>query len=349
MPRDGSRTMWTLIGLATRIAISLGLHRDGSNFSCLSPFEVEMRRRLWWHIHVLDVRASEDVGTAITGLIQSDTAFPGNLNDSDMDPASDVPLEVRVGATEMSYNLLGFDALNVFGKISPSAKATIEEKENIIEDFSVYAEEKYFKHYDTNQSSPIFRLGAKTGRILIAKMRIQACFRSLRCQEPQEFDTTLSTSSKLLEDIFSSAISILEFQSQAASDEDLKGWRWLLGSYRQMHAMAFVLSQLSVRIDALRRISADGHLPTPLPNPVRRAWNAVQAVFAEYNNDKRSRPSWGPLASLKRKIEQKIDADNDAMMQTGEFEPAWTGWDAQTLGDLDFAGNMGTWEGFRYG
>jgi hypothetical protein len=252
---------------------------------------------------VLDVRASEDVGTAVTGLIHSDTSFPGNLNDSDLDPASKIHPEVRVGATEMSYSLFGFDALKVFEKLNPSAKATIEEKEKVIEDFSIHAERNYLKHFDANQSSPIFRLGAKAVRILIWKMRIQAYFRALRCREPRETNTTLSSSSRLLEDIFISAVTILEYQSQAASEEDLKGWRWLLSAYRQMHAMAFVLSQLSVRIDALKGSSADGCLPMPLPNSIQRGWSAVQAVFTEYNSTERLRPSWGPLVSLKRKIE----------------------------------------------
>jgi hypothetical protein len=217
--------MWTLIGLGTHIATSLGIHRDGSNFSCLPPFEVEMRRRLWWHIRVLDVRVSENVGTAITGLIHLDTAFPGNLNDSDLDPVSKIHPEVRIGATEMSYNLFGFDALKVFEQLSPSAKATIEEKEKVIEAFSIYCERSYLKHFDANQASPIFRLGSKAVRILVSKIRIQEYFCALRCQEPRETNTTLSSSSKLLEDIFFSAVSILEYQSQAASEEDLKGWR----------------------------------------------------------------------------------------------------------------------------
>jgi hypothetical protein len=39
-------TMWVLAGVASRLAQSLGLHRDGSTLG-LSPFDTEMRRRLW--------------------------------------------------------------------------------------------------------------------------------------------------------------------------------------------------------------------------------------------------------------------------------------------------------------
>lgn len=58
---DDARKIWTLTGLAVRIAQTLGIHRDGSHFS-LPPFEIEMRRRLWWQVCILDARSSEDHG-----------------------------------------------------------------------------------------------------------------------------------------------------------------------------------------------------------------------------------------------------------------------------------------------
>ena len=42
---DDSRTIWTLVGLAARLAIGMGLQHDGKKFK-ISPFETEMRRRL---------------------------------------------------------------------------------------------------------------------------------------------------------------------------------------------------------------------------------------------------------------------------------------------------------------
>jgi hypothetical protein len=58
---DDARKIWTLTGLVVRIAQTLGIHRDGSHFN-LPPFEIEMRRRLWWQVCILDQRASEDHG-----------------------------------------------------------------------------------------------------------------------------------------------------------------------------------------------------------------------------------------------------------------------------------------------
>jgi hypothetical protein len=58
---DDARKIWTLTGLVVRIAQTLGIHRDGTHFG-LPPFEIEMRRRLWWQVCILDARSSEDHG-----------------------------------------------------------------------------------------------------------------------------------------------------------------------------------------------------------------------------------------------------------------------------------------------
>lgn len=58
---EDARKIWTLTGLVVRIAQTLGVHRDGTHFG-LDPFTVEMRRRLWWQVCMLDSRSSEDHG-----------------------------------------------------------------------------------------------------------------------------------------------------------------------------------------------------------------------------------------------------------------------------------------------
>lgn len=45
------RTVWTLVGLAVRIAIGMGLQHDGTKFK-ISPWAIEMRRRLVRFHHI---------------------------------------------------------------------------------------------------------------------------------------------------------------------------------------------------------------------------------------------------------------------------------------------------------
>ena len=60
---ESPRFVWMMFGLLNRMAQYLGLHRDGSHSPHLSVFEVEMRRRVWWTMCLLDQKVSEDQGT----------------------------------------------------------------------------------------------------------------------------------------------------------------------------------------------------------------------------------------------------------------------------------------------
>ena len=58
-------TFWIMTGVAVRIAQRIGLHRDGESLS-LPPFDVEIRRRLFWQLLPLDGYAGQVSGTGIS-------------------------------------------------------------------------------------------------------------------------------------------------------------------------------------------------------------------------------------------------------------------------------------------
>jgi hypothetical protein len=104
--RADNHSNWIMGGTVIRIAQKMGYHRDGEHFN-LTPFETEMRRRLWWHLITQDSKQA-----MFSGLNQSwapsnfDTKLPQNLNDADMFPHSHEPLVPRGGPTEMAFVLL---------------------------------------------------------------------------------------------------------------------------------------------------------------------------------------------------------------------------------------------------
>ncbi|KAJ5090891.1 hypothetical protein N7532_009575 [Penicillium argentinense] len=74
------------LGLVVRTAQRMGYHRDASHFPHISPFQGEMRRRVWALITDLDTLVSTQVGLPRTlREFQSDTAPPRNLLDEDFD------------------------------------------------------------------------------------------------------------------------------------------------------------------------------------------------------------------------------------------------------------------------
>jgi hypothetical protein len=170
---DDSKFVWMLVGLAIRMATSLGVHRDGNLFN-LKPFETEMRRRLWWQVGTLgtpavrppsslligtaDVRASEDQGSEPSILREAwDSRRPLNINDEDIWPDMESFPPERVGATEMTFDLVRYEigstmrhliygALGTVGDPMRPTPPTLEEKEKMLDDLNIRLEEKFLKY-----------------------------------------------------------------------------------------------------------------------------------------------------------------------------------------------------------
>jgi hypothetical protein len=78
--------IWAVLGLIVRLALRMGYHRDGSHSPRISPFQAEMRRRVWAVIFELDAITSAQFGLPRMILqSQCDTADPLNLLDEDFD------------------------------------------------------------------------------------------------------------------------------------------------------------------------------------------------------------------------------------------------------------------------
>lgn len=71
-----------------RVAQKMGYHRDGELLG-LSPFETEMRRRIWWQIIMQDAKNAMVSGLSHALLpLHWDTKSPQNVNDADLFPTA---------------------------------------------------------------------------------------------------------------------------------------------------------------------------------------------------------------------------------------------------------------------
>lgn len=76
---------WVIWGNIVRISLRSGYHRDGSHFASMSPFQAEVRRRVWAIIIQWDILIS--LQFSLPRLVrpsQCDTADPRNLADEDL-------------------------------------------------------------------------------------------------------------------------------------------------------------------------------------------------------------------------------------------------------------------------
>ncbi|KAK5659838.1 hypothetical protein OQA88_13301 [Cercophora sp. LCS_1] len=81
------QSICSLCGVAMRIAQHMGIHTEAALARC-TPFEAEMRRRLWWALVVFDRRIAEVSGSmSVTYLVPAwDCKIPLNVNDSELRP-----------------------------------------------------------------------------------------------------------------------------------------------------------------------------------------------------------------------------------------------------------------------
>ncbi|KAL9054490.1 MAG: hypothetical protein Q9162_004136 [Coniocarpon cinnabarinum] len=91
--------LFSIAGIAVRIAERLGIHRDGEHLN-LPIAQAEERRRIWWHLQHMEITNGRMTGTLPMTLWASwDCKMPSNLEDEDIHPAlTHLPPE-RAGLT----------------------------------------------------------------------------------------------------------------------------------------------------------------------------------------------------------------------------------------------------------
>ncbi|CAK7210185.1 hypothetical protein SCUCBS95973_000693 [Sporothrix curviconia] len=302
--QEDTRLAWTLTGLAIHIGHSIGLHRDGTNFSNLSPFETEMRRRLFWALCILDMRCAEDQGTDLTILEQGvDTMPPLNINDADISPDSTELPTAREGATDMTFALIRFEICRVarrlhaihsaMGPIEPGdATLTFEERERMIHEVYDRVENVYLKHGDQG-SNPMFWVAANIARVICAKM-------TLVIYQPVLFPgpANEAMSCEVRDRLFTACTELFEYSYILTMDSRTKQWRWLFQTYTQWQAVAYAL------IEAARR---------PWSASVERAWNGLNSILSPKPNDhdrlKDNASLFVPLKALYNKARKHRNAE----------------------------------------
>lgn len=287
---DDTKFVWAMTAVILRLAQGLGLHRDGTNFG-LKPFETEMRRRLWWHVCLLDTRASEDHGTDVQIHERMyDTQLPLNINDEDISPDMKEPPTEREGATQMTFSLIRFEITAALRRVSykcptgklpiGNAQPPIETCGNLIQVVNRRMEERYIKHCDMNV--PIYWVCATVARLILAKLWLIIHHPMTR------HDRKAHISQVSRENLFLTSIEVIEFSRLLETNEHTSKWGWLFRTNMQWHCIAFVLSELCVR---------------PLCPITDRGWYVVNSVYSAWERQANHKKGmlWRPLSRLMKR------------------------------------------------
>lgn len=112
---DAEVGLWVIIGMITRLSMRMGYHRDPSNFPGISPFQGEMRRRIWGFVRAMDTMFSFQL--ALPSMIRAsdcDTKLPRNIFEDEFGPDTKVlpPARPNSEPTPISYMLAKLNIAN---------------------------------------------------------------------------------------------------------------------------------------------------------------------------------------------------------------------------------------------
>ncbi|KAJ5111027.1 hypothetical protein N7532_001562 [Penicillium argentinense] len=266
---DSPRFVWMMTGLAIRMGIALGLHRDGSKFPNLSLYDIEMRRRVWWGICMLDQRASEDQGTEFTIQEGSfDTKMPLNINNADIGPnMKEMPIE-REGLTDMSLPRLHVRTIMIGRQLmAQSARgASIEEQNQLLQEIYLSTEEFYLQH--SAESKIAHWVILTITRLVMAKMTLLIHLPLLFTSPSEQLTADLRTR------LLVSAIEVAEYNHALNAEQACRHWRWIYQTYTHWHAIVYILIEICRQSWSLERAWVALHSVWLIPNQSHMDKNA---------------------------------------------------------------------------
>jgi hypothetical protein len=244
---EDSSLVWAMIGVAVRIAQSLGLHRDGTTFK-LSPFKTEIRRRIWWQLCLLDVRTAENHGTN-QDIAQRDfdTKLPLNIEDRLLNPHSAEIAVESTKFTEMTVSLVRYEIITLLRCLRSQSYATggvtytpsSEEIDKKTEECKRRLQEKYLRYCDPKIPLHLFTI--TVARMMVARMWINV-------HHPLQLGHAAgSTSGPIRECIFRVSLEIVRAWLCLDTERTIRQWRWAFQNYIPWQALAFILSELCIQ------------------------------------------------------------------------------------------------------
>ncbi|KAJ5769125.1 hypothetical protein N7520_003684 [Penicillium odoratum] len=253
-----------LIPVAISIAKKNGLHEENPG---LTLFDIEMRRRIWWHVYILDIRTAEDFGVDPHIQEPSDHfKLPLNINDSNLHPDMTQTPQIDNGKTEMMFSLVRFKISNfarqiVFSKdfCQQNGHGVLSplEKCKAIDNFKDAIGREHLSYCDS--SIPLDHITEISSRLILAKLK-------LAVTKPRD---------RLNQHILSQAcfrntcVDILKRARFLSIYEKGKQWLWLFQTYLEWDALIYLLINLSL---------------VPIGDGVFSAWKVAEDAYYYWKN-----------------------------------------------------------------
>ena len=296
-----------MTSVAVRLGHGMGLHRENSRPG-LSPFQVQMRRLLWWQMIHLDLRCCEDRGSDPFILSNSfNTKIPLNINDSDISPETTIAPQERQEFTDVSKSWSGHLVYYVaipLGFVAPVKEGdedlpptlSFADKEVMIMQLQRKLENRVLRICDP--AEPIQWVTAVVTRLILARLRLALY------HPPMHDSRSVCHQVVSRESVLKAAVENLEFSHLLDKEPSCAQWRWYFKTHVQWHALAATLVELCVMDSG------------PL---VDRAWTIVDAIFDDWAAriaDSKTGMLWRPIKKLRAKAQSKREETRARLART---------------------------------
>ena len=301
---DSPRFVWMMTGLVIRMAQSLGLHRDGRHFSHLTPFEVEMRRRVWCALCMLDARAAEDQGTELTITRGSfDTRLPLNIDNRDIGPdmaSGSSPPPERDGLTDMTIPLLHHGIVDIQRRMMatmnpldgrPPSRADLDSQSRLLDEVFGHLNRAYLRHLDgaiVKDKDIKHWVNVTVVRLVVAKMTLLIYLPLLLSppspsssssgdmqggyQQQKQDQQSPTDTNALRTRLFIAALEVAEYNHALNAERACRHWRWIFQTYTHWHAVVHLLL-------AVTTVESGSGRRRPWSPVSERAWVALHSAW----------------------------------------------------------------------
>jgi hypothetical protein len=343
---DSPRYVWMMTGLLIRMAQALGLHRDGSRFPHLTPFEVEQRRRLWWMICVIDVRASEDQGTEFTISRDSfDTKMPLNINDEDLNPDTKEIPPARESLTDMSFALAMLELSDVSKQIMASTingvGLGLDEQTRLLDEVCERVEHGYFQ-FSVERGDVLHWVGLTCLRLMRSKLILLIYLPTLFASPDERF------SEEVRDKLLVAAIEVAEYNHALNSEQKCRQWRWIYQTYTHWYAIVYLMIEICRRkwSPVIERAWVDLHSSWLIPSQRNmskhsRVWVPLRKLMAKARRQREMelaeiQANEVPIELLEQRDSQVPSPASSGPLSTGNGEePFLEYWRKLVTGSLD--------------
>lgn len=243
----------------------MGLERDGSILG-LSPFESELRRRIWWQLKMHDSRTAELCGLAKfrdLDMGAESTKWPTNINDDQLQPSMTSLTAVENRITDVVFvafrcEMMGF-AVSQIARFRKQGLNMTQwnldetrdgyskgEMNHAVQELQDKLETKYLRYLDPSQ--PLHLLTMLVGRY---GMNV-VTFLTHHPRSWSSLGRQVSDAERQL--VWDVSVKLLEQHNMVQSNEMLRQFSWHTPYFRQWHAFIHVLDTL--RADPLKTDSS---------------------------------------------------------------------------------------------